>query len=129
MTAGDRRGPMRPTGLDLEQLDGAIAELWSGDRLVGWVAVRTESFRNIALAPWHCCWLLFTWSDGSIDMDEDYAPWVLVPELVGGAFTDDDGVTHRVVWLAGDHRGRLWEQHGIHHSPGYYFGEMHRRRD
>ena len=64
----------RPDVHQVSKLDGAVAELIDRDEVAGWVAIRTEHFRNLLLAEQLGCWLLFTWADGAIEIEEDYPP-------------------------------------------------------
>lgn len=106
----------------MASLDGAIAELVQADVVVGWVALRTEAFRNLFLVKQIGCWLLFTWENGRrIEIEEDYPPFALVPELLAGTFTHDErATTYDVRWVRDDRRDLLWQRYGIHESPGYY---------
>jgi hypothetical protein len=93
------------------------------------VAIQTEPFRNLFLAKQVGCWLLFTWADGSIEIEEDYPPFALVPELLSGTFTDDERTTdYEVRWVVDDRRENLWQRYGIHESPGYYMGLAAKQR-
>ena len=95
-----------PTEAQVAALDGAVAELLDQGIIAGWVAIQTEHFRNLFLSKQLGCWLLFTWADGSIEIEEDYPPYALVPELLAGTFTDEDrSANYQVVWVADD-RGR-----------------------
>ncbi len=51
-------------------------------------------------------WLLLTKPDGTVDIQEDYAPWGYVLELRDGHITSRDGddVDYEVRWLAGDEK-------------------------
>jgi len=101
-------------------LDGGIAELVKDGAVSGWVAVRVAPFRNIFMIKQIGCWLLFTWSDGSIHLEEDYPPFVVTSELLAGTFRDEGGGAEYEVRWADDHRRELWDSYGIHEAPGYY---------
>lgn len=112
-------------------LDGAVAELLDGATVRGWVAVQAEPFRNLFLAKKLGCWLLFTWADGTIEIDEDYPPYALVPELLSGTFTDEHRGDLAVRWATAAQRDDLWHRYGIRESPGHYRGlaaKQHKRR-
>jgi hypothetical protein len=113
-------------------LDEAVAELVRGGVVEGWVAMRVQSLRNLFLRKLTGCWLLFTWSDGSVEIEEDYPPFHLVPELLSGTFRDEDRhCDYEIRWSGGQHRQELWARYGIHESPGYYMvvaAEQQRRR-
>ncbi len=98
----DRAGP---TEAQVAALDGAVAELLDQGATAGWVAIQTEHFRNLVHSKQLRCWLLFTWADGSIEIEEDYPPYALVPELLAGTFTDKDrSANYQVLWVADDRR-------------------------
>lgn len=112
-----------PAGPDTAaaRLDEAVAELLRDGVVEGWVAIRVQSFRNLFLRRQLCCWLLFTWSDGSVDLEEDYPPFCLVPELLSGTFRDEDRRgDYEVRWSHGKPREELWKRYGIHEAPGHY---------
>lgn len=113
------------------RFDGAVAELLDGATVRGWVAVQAEPFRNLFLAKKLGCWLLFTWADGTIEIDEDYPPYALVPELLSGTFTDEHRGDLAVRWATAAQRDDLWHRYGIRESPGHYRGlaaKQHKRR-
>ncbi|MFN8045902.1 MAG: hypothetical protein U0Q08_07605 [Dermatophilaceae bacterium] len=117
------------TEAQVAALDGAVAELLDQGIIAGWVAIQTEHFRN--LVPQQAAGLLalFTWADGSIEIEEDYPPYALVPELLAGTFTDEDrSANYQVVWVADDRRGDAWQRYGIHESPGHYMGLAAKQR-
>lgn len=122
----------RDSGLTDEQLaglNGAVAELVHDDVVEGFVAIQTVSFRSILLAKQVGCWLLFTWLDGSIEIDEDYPPFMLVTELLSGEFRDEDrDRDFEVRWAIDDHQQVLWQRYGIHEPPGYYMAVAAERR-
>ena len=102
------------------ELDGAIAELVDGERVAGWVALRSEPYRDLMLTKHTCCWLLFTWANGSIEIEEDFPPYVLVPELRSGTWVEEARETYSVRWAEGERQTELWARYGMHESPGHY---------
>lgn len=110
-------------------LDGSVAELACGGEVAGWLAFQAEPFRNVFLNKQTCCWILYTWADGSIEIEEDYPPFRLIPEFLARTIRDDaPGADYEVRWVTGDRRHELWERFGIHEVPGYYMGQADRRR-
>ena len=90
-------------------LDGAIAELVDGERVAGWVALRSEPYRDLLLTEHTCCWLLFSWADGSIEIEEDFPPYALVPELRSGTWVEEErDASYSVRWVEGERRSELW---------------------
>jgi hypothetical protein len=103
-------------------LDGAIAELVRDGTVAGWLAIQTAPFRNLMLVKQVGCWLLFTWADGTIEIEEDYPPFALLPEILEGKLqSEDSGPDYEVRW-ATERRQELWRLYGIHEAPGYYMG-------
>lgn len=110
-------------------LDGAIAEFVDDGAVAGWLAVQAAPFRDLLLTKQVGCWLLFTWADGSLEIEEDYPPFALLPELRAGSYHDEDRRTdYEVRWVTGDRRRELWERFGIHEDPGYYMAQAHADR-
>ncbi|SDS69706.1 hypothetical protein [Actinoplanes derwentensis] len=62
----------------LAVLDGTIAELVHNGKVAGWLAVQTAPFRNLFFVKQAGCWLLFTWADGTAEIEEDYPPFALL---------------------------------------------------
>ncbi|MDE9366393.1 hypothetical protein PZ938_12345 [Luteipulveratus sp. YIM 133132] len=114
--------PESPTSEQVAALDGAVAELFDGATVKGWVAVQTEHFRNLLFAQQLGCWILFTWNDGTIEIEEDYPPYALVLDLLTDTFTDEDRGDLTVKWADAERRDDLWQRYGIHESPGHYMG-------
>jgi hypothetical protein len=111
------------------ELDGAVAELVQDGAVAGWLAIRAAPFRNLFLTKHVGCWILYTWPDGSIEIEEDYPPFALVPEILSGRLGDEDhGADYEVRWIADDRRGELWERYGLLKEPGYYMALAARRR-
>lgn len=115
-----------PTESQVAALDGGVAELVGQDEVVGWVAVKVEPFRNLIFSKRLGCWLLFTWADGAVELEEDYPPYRLVPELLSGTLLDEQGAVLTVRWVSAEHRDDQWQRYGIHHPAGHYMG--HRAR-
>ncbi|GAB7044545.1 MULTISPECIES: hypothetical protein [Catenuloplanes] len=107
----------------LTTLDGAIAELVHNGEVAGWLAIQTAPFRNLFSVKQVGCWLLFTWADGTIEIEEDYPPFAVLPGILEGTFpSDDGGPDYEVRWVTDDRRGELRRHYGIHEAPGYYMG-------
>ena len=57
------------------------------------------------------------WSDGTRDdPQEDYPPWVIVDEIIGGRYELEDDPhtgTYDVAWLPATDASRLREEYGI----------------
>lgn len=118
-----------PTEAQVAALDGAVAELLDQGATAGWAATQTEHFRTLVHSKQLRCWLLFTWADGSIEIEEDNPPYALVPELLAGTFTDEDrSANYQVLWVADDRRDDAWRRYGIHESPGHYIGLAAKQR-
>lgn len=108
--------------------DGAIAELVKNGIVAGWLAVQAAAFRNVFLIKQVGCWLLFTWTDGSIEFEEEYPPFALMSELMAGTFRDEDsGAEYEVRWMADGRRRELWDRCGIREAPGHYISLTARR--
>ena len=102
-------------------LDGAIAELVDGERVVRWVALRSEPYRDVLLTKHTCCCRLFSWADGSIEIEEHFPPDALVPELRSGSWMEAErDASYALRWVKGERRSELWARYGIHESPGHY---------
>jgi hypothetical protein len=115
--------------VEVAELDGAVAELVRDDAVAGWVAVQAAPFRNLFLAKEVGCWLLFTWADGSIEVEEDYPPFLLLTEMLAGKFHDDiQKLQYEVRWVTDDRRAVLWERYGMHQAPGHYMAVAARQR-
>ena len=99
------------------------------DRMVG--RARGEAKRSAAteLAEQLGCWLLFTWADGALEIEEDFPPYALVPELLAGTFTDPDRRTiYEVRWIREDRIEDHWGRYGVHHPAGHYMAIAARQR-
>jgi hypothetical protein len=102
-------------------LDGAIAELVDGERVVRWVALRSEPYRDVLLTKHTCCCRLFSWADGSIEIEEHFPPDALVPELRSGSWMEAErAASYALRWVKGERRSELWARYGTHESPGHY---------
>ncbi|GIE90163.1 hypothetical protein [Actinoplanes regularis] len=113
----------------LAVLDGAIAELVHNGAVAGWLAVQAAPFRNLFFVKQIGCWLLFTWADGTIEIEEDYPPFALLRQILEGTFrSDDDGPDYEVRWVPDDRRQELWQRYGVHEAPGYYMGLAAKQR-
>lgn len=105
----------------VDDLDGAIGELVRDERVAGWVAVAAETAHTASSTKRSAYWILTAWADGTVEIEEDYAPCVLIAELLSGTvvYEDHDG-THEVRWITDHRSSALWERHGIHEPPGHY---------
>jgi hypothetical protein len=129
VTINTMSNPDAPDVHQVSRLDGAVAELIDRDEVAGWVAIRTEHFRNLLLAEQLGCWLLFTWADGALEIEEDFPPYALVPELLAGTFTDPDRRTiYEVRWIREDRIEDHWGRYGVHHPAGHYMAIAARQR-
>ncbi|MFF5233298.1 hypothetical protein [Dactylosporangium sp. NPDC000521] len=120
-----------PGNAGVTALDGAIAELVRNGVVAGWLAIQDAPFRNLFLVKQVGYWSLFTWADGSIEIEEDYPPLALLPGIQAGLFRDSDGNEYEVRWVTDDRRANLWDRYGIHETPGYYMAlasKQHRNR-
>ncbi|MCY1144008.1 hypothetical protein OWR29_38945 [Actinoplanes sp. Pm04-4] len=106
----------------LAVLDGAIAELVRDGKVAGWLAFQTAPSRNLFLVRQVGCWLLFTWADGTVEIEEDYPPFALLPEILDGTLRSEDGGPDYEVRWATERRQELWRHYGIHEPPGHYMG-------
>jgi hypothetical protein len=107
----------------LAVLDSAIAELVHNGKVAGWLAIQTVPFRNLFFVKQVGCWFLFTRADGIIEIEEDYPPLALLPQILEGTFrSDNGGPDYEIRWATDDHRRELWRHYGIHDAPGYYMG-------
>ena len=71
---------------------------------------------------------LFSW-DGSIEIEEDFPPYALVPELRSGTWVEEErDASYSVRWVEGERRSELWARYGIHESPGHYMAIAASRR-
>jgi hypothetical protein len=111
---------------DLGAYRDAIASVHLRGSHVGYLATVVEPMRaGLRLRRQERVWLLLTLLDGTVDMQEDYAPWTYVRDLGDGhinwsSFEAD--VDYEVRWLAGDERSRAWLRYGILGDVGTYIG-------
>ncbi|QGX08843.1 hypothetical protein EEW87_17715 (plasmid) [Janibacter melonis] len=118
-----------PTESQVTALDGAVGELIHRDRVAGWLAIQVQPLRDRFLLQNSSCWILITWADGTVELEEDYAPFSLIAEMLGGVVCyEDRGIAYRLRWVAEDQRPRLWERYGIHESVGHYLALAARQR-
>lgn len=108
------------TAEDVRDLDGQVAELVRGGTVHGWLAVQANTFRNVFLARQAGCWVLVTWADGSLEIEEDYPPYALVPDLLAGHFADERRGEYQARWADADRQAELWARYGVIEEPGYY---------
>lgn len=107
--------------MQADELDGAVGELVRDGRVAGWVAVGAEAARSSSFTSSSGYWILTTWADGTVEIEEDYDPYVLIAELLAGTVVyEDDGGAYDVRWVAHHRRSALWERHGIHEPAGHY---------
>lgn len=126
----NRKKPKRdqPTEAQVAALHGAVAELVSEGSVVAWVAIEGETFRDLFLRKCLGCWILTTWVDGTVEIEEDYDPYYLVAELLTGTVVYENRGAYRVRWVAEDRRAGLWERYGIHEQVGHYLALEARQR-
>lgn len=119
-----------PTRRDVEVLHRHVAELLDGAGVVvGWIALEKAPYRDLFLSKQLGCWLLVTWADGTIGIEEDHPPYLLVGDLMSGTWPDEDrAAQYAVRWVPDDRREELWERYGIHESAGHYMSIMDRQR-
>jgi hypothetical protein len=104
--------------MDLDDSRDAIASVHRGDAHVGYLATKVEPMRSgFLLGRQERVWLLLTRLDGTLDIQEDYAPWTSVRELREGHINwyshhggDQAYVVH---WLTGDQKQRAWLRYGV----------------
>lgn len=122
--------PDEPTRQDVAALDRQVAELLDGaSEVAGWAAIKSSSYRDLLLSKQLGCWLLCTWADGTIAIEEDYPPYLLVGDLLSGTWHDEDrAAEYEVRWVCEDRREELWERYGIHESAGHYMAIVDRQR-
>ncbi len=107
--------------MQIAELDGAVGELVRDEHVAGWVAVEAKTFRTSFFTKSSGCWILTTWADGTVEIEEDHDPYVLVAELLSGTvvYEDHDG-EHEVRWVTDHRRAALWERFGVHEPAGHY---------
>lgn len=65
--------------------------------------------------------MLLTWADGTVELDEDYRPFVLLSDVAAGAWRHlDPKRDYEVRWATGEHRGGLRDRYGILQAPSFY---------
>ena len=94
---------------------------------VAYLATTVEPMRaGLLLRRQARVWLLLTRLDGSHEpIQEDYAPWHHVRELVEGGISwasPGGEVGYEVKWLEGDQRREAWGRYGIIDDVGAYMG-------
>ncbi len=111
-----------PTSRDVEALHRHVAELLDDAGVeVGWIALEKAPYRDLFLSKQLGCWLLVTWADGTIAIEEDYPPYLLVGDLMSGTWPDEDrAAQYAVRWVPEDRREELWERYGIHESEPHW---------
>jgi hypothetical protein len=118
--------------LDLDDFRGSIGSLHVDGSHVGYLATVVEPMRTGILLRGHeRVWLLLTRLDGTLDIQEDYAPWTYVPELQNGHIKwsptrDGEEVDYQVRWLTGDDRRNAWLRYGIVGNVGTYIARAAR---
>lgn len=119
---------------DLDQFREAVGSLYLGGSHVGYLATTVEQMRaGVLLRRQPRVWLLLTRLDGTLDIQEDYAPWVSVSELREGHINwspnwsaHGDDVDYEVRWLTGEARHSAWLLYGLVEDVGKYIARAAR---
>ena len=111
----------------LKEFHDAVASLHIGGAHVAYLATKVESMRaGLLLRRQAWVWLLLTRLDGSHEpIQEDYAPWYYIRELMEGGInwaSRGGYVEYEVRWLEGDERREAWGRYGIIEAVGAYMG-------
>lgn len=111
----------------LDEYRDAIASLHVDGAHVAYLATKVEPMRaGLLLRRAVRVWFLLTRLDGSREpIQEDYDPWVYIPELGEGGITwasQGGDVDYDVTWLQGDERRDAWVRYGIIDDVGAYMG-------
>jgi hypothetical protein len=118
---------------DLDDFREAIASLHLDGSHVGYIATIVETMRaGLLLRSEARIWLLLTLLDGTLDIQEDYAPWAYLSDIRDGhikwASRRGGDVDYEVRWLSGSERHNAWLRYGIVEDVGTYMGRAAAQR-
>lgn len=127
----DQALPSLVQSADLDAFRDAVGALYEGGAHAGYLATTVEAMRaGLLLRRQERVWLLLTGLDGNQEIQEDYAPWVCIPDLRDGhikwGWHEGDEVDYEVRWLSGDQRQSAWPRYGIVEDLGTYMSRAFR---